>query len=141
MLTALQVGPRHPRPSLQPPGAQTAVEMTSPTRYDLLAPQTFNIAYDTSIFSLREASHTTVRVLPLGLAFTGARSAEFVDGEKKSPKDGCLEALFGRKAIEESFSGEDEDGLLVEDSRGVAEILSQETVGRGRPKWTGIFTT
>jgi hypothetical protein len=57
-----------------------------------------------------------------------------VDGEKKSPKDGCLEELFGRKAIEGSFGGKDEGGALDDVSRVLEEILSQETVGRGRPK-------
>ncbi|KAK3943772.1 hypothetical protein QBC46DRAFT_253333, partial [Diplogelasinospora grovesii] len=100
---------------------------------DLLALQTFNIAYDTSIFSW-ERHRIQLSGCYLGLAFTGARPAEFVDGEKKSPKDGCLEELFGRKAIEGSFSGKDEDGARDEDSRVLEEILSQETVGRGRPK-------
>ncbi|KAJ9139019.1 hypothetical protein NKR19_g7610 [Coniochaeta hoffmannii] len=71
----------------------------------------------------------------LGLAFTGARPAEFVDGEKKSPKDGCLEELFGLKAIEGSSAGKDEDYTLDNDSKVLEEILSQETVGRGRPKY------
>jgi hypothetical protein len=57
-----------------------------------------------------------------------------VDGEKKSPKDGCLEELFGRKATEGSFGGTDEDGALDDDYRVLEEILSYETVGRGRPK-------
>lgn len=43
------------------------------------------------------------------------RLTEFVDGEKKSLKDGYLEEFFGRKVIEESFSGKDENGTLNDD--------------------------
>ncbi|KAB5566912.1 hypothetical protein GE09DRAFT_1056381 [Coniochaeta sp. 2T2.1] len=100
---------------------------------DLLALLTFNIAYDTSIFSW-ERHRVELPGCYLGLAFTGARPAEFVDGEKKHPKDGCLEELFGRKAIEGSLGGKDEDGALDDESKVLEEILSQETVGRGRPK-------
>ena len=59
-----------------------------------------------------------------GLAFTGPRPAEFVDGEKTSPKGGYLEELFGRKSIERSFSGKDEDGTLNDDSRVLEDIFS-----------------
>ncbi|RYP48545.1 hypothetical protein DL768_005584 [Monosporascus sp. mg162] len=70
----------------------------------LLALQTFNIAFDTSIFFW------------------------------ESPKDGCWEELFGREAIEGSFGGKGEGGALDDVSRVLEEILSQETVGRGRSK-------
>ncbi|KAK3379568.1 hypothetical protein B0T24DRAFT_655313 [Lasiosphaeria ovina] len=101
---------------------------------DLLALLTFNIAYDTSIVSW-ERHRINLSGCYLGLALTGARPAEFVDGEKKIPKDGCLEELFGPKAIEgRSSAGKDEDCTLDDDSRVLEEILSQETVGRGRPK-------
>ncbi|KAK3933883.1 FluG domain-containing protein [Diplogelasinospora grovesii] len=100
---------------------------------ELLAVQTYNIAYDTSIFSW-ERHRINLSGCYLGLACTGARPAEFVDGEKKSPKDGCLEELFGLKAIEGSSAGKDEDCALDDDSRVLEEILSHETVGRGRPK-------
>ena len=53
-----------------------------------------------------------------------------MDGEKKSGRDGCWEELFGPRA-DSSFS----DGEALDDSSRVFEdILSQETVNRGRPK-------
>ncbi|KAK4096626.1 hypothetical protein N658DRAFT_501359 [Parathielavia hyrcaniae] len=68
----------------------------------------------------------------LGLAFTGARPAEFVDGERKSGKDGCLEELFPRHAIGSVPS--DEDKAPDEHSRLLEEMMSQEYESRGRPK-------
>ena len=64
----------------------------------LLVLQTFNIKYDTGIFS-RERHRIQLLGCYLGLAFTGARPAEFVDGERKSGKDGCLEEFFPRHAL------------------------------------------
>ncbi|KAK3945235.1 FluG domain-containing protein [Diplogelasinospora grovesii] len=98
-------------------------------RFDLQAPNsggkdTFNIAYDTSICSW-ERHRMNLSGCYLGLAFTGARPAEFVDGEKKTLKDGCLEELFGPKPIGGSFSERDEDEALDENFK---------TVGRGRLK-------
>ncbi|KAK4119866.1 hypothetical protein N657DRAFT_693482 [Parathielavia appendiculata] len=61
-------------------------------------PETFNIKYDTGIFS-RERHRIQLIGCYLGLAFTGAKPAEFVDGERKSGKDRCLEELFPRHAI------------------------------------------
>ncbi|KAF3763489.1 hypothetical protein M406DRAFT_352374 [Cryphonectria parasitica EP155] len=49
---------------------------------DLLALQTFNIAYDTGVFS-GERHRIQLAGCYLGLAFTGARPAEFVDGGAK----------------------------------------------------------
>ncbi|KAK3935373.1 hypothetical protein QBC46DRAFT_453549 [Diplogelasinospora grovesii] len=111
---------------------------------DLLVLQTFNIAYDTRCY--------------LFLACTGCRPAEIVDNEKKKPKDGSWEELYGPKAIHPhdrnktmrhelaQFDSEyvaaqvgaceddAEDELSDEDARLIEEMLSAETSGRGRPK-------
>ncbi|KAK3351903.1 hypothetical protein B0H65DRAFT_537915 [Neurospora tetraspora] len=100
---------------------------------DLLALLTFNIAYDTGVVPW-EGHRVNLSGCYLGLAFTGARTAEFVDGEKKSPKDKCLEELFGRNAIVGSSGDKDKDAALDESSSVLEQILSQEIVGRGRPK-------
>ncbi|KAF3763515.1 hypothetical protein M406DRAFT_261587 [Cryphonectria parasitica EP155] len=68
----------------------------------------------------------------LTLAFTGARPAEFVDGERKSGNDTCLEELFPQKAI--GAFGKDKDRALDENSQLLQELLAQETICRGRPK-------
>jgi hypothetical protein len=99
---------------------------------DLLALQTFNIAYDTGNFP-RERHRIQLSGCYLTLAYTGARPAEVVDNERKNCKDGCLEELFGPKAIGGS-SGDEEDVTVDDNSKLLEELLSQETVGRGRPK-------
>ncbi|KAK4119900.1 hypothetical protein N657DRAFT_243662 [Parathielavia appendiculata] len=96
----------------------------------LLVLQAFNIKYDTGIFS-RERHRIRLLGCYLGLAFTGARPAEFVDGERKSGKDGCLEELFPRHAIGSVPS--DEDKAPDEHSRLLEEMMSQEYESRGRP--------
>jgi hypothetical protein len=50
---------------------------------DLLALLTFNIAYNTGVFS-GERHHIQLSGCYLALAFTGARPAKLVDGEKKT---------------------------------------------------------
>ncbi|KAF3768192.1 hypothetical protein M406DRAFT_336858 [Cryphonectria parasitica EP155] len=98
---------------------------------DLLALLTFNIAYDTGIFS--GAKHRIqLAGCYLGLAFTGARPAEFVDGERKSGKDRCLEELFPRRAM--GASGEDKEKAPDENSELLEELLAQEHIIRGRSK-------
>lgn len=97
----------------------------------MLALQTFNIKYDTGVFSW-ERHRIQLLGCYLGLAFTGARPAEFVDGERKSGKDGCLEELFPRHATGSAPS--DEDKAPDEHSRLLEEMISQECEGRGRPK-------
>ena len=56
---------------------------------------TFNIKFNMGIFSL-EKYRVWLPGCYLGLAFTGARPAEFVDGERKSGNDGYLEEIFPR---------------------------------------------
>ena len=53
-----------------------------------------------------------------------------MDGEKKSGRDGCWEELFGPRADSSSSDGE----ALDDSARVFEDILSQETVNRGRPK-------
>ncbi|KAB5511398.1 hypothetical protein GE09DRAFT_690652 [Coniochaeta sp. 2T2.1] len=95
----------------------------------------------------------------LFLACTGCRPAEIVDHEKKKPKDGSWEELYGPKAVHAhdrdrtmrrelvKFDSEHvaaqvgtceyddaEDKLSDEDARLLEEMLSAETTGRERPK-------
>lgn len=65
---------------------------------DLLVLLTFNIAYDTSIVP-GERHRANLSGCYLFLACTGCRPAEIVDNEKKKPKDGSWEELYGPKAI------------------------------------------
>jgi hypothetical protein len=63
-----------------------------------------------------------------------------VDGERKKPKDGSAEQLFGRKVVEAPPSTDSSEKNLQQestpdqDSQLLESLLSQETVGRGRPK-------
>ncbi|KAI0531848.1 hypothetical protein GGR58DRAFT_518190 [Xylaria digitata] len=124
---------------------------------NLLVLQTFNIAYDTSIVP-GERHRANRSGCYLILACTGCRPAEIVDNEKKKPKDGSWEELYGPKAIHphdwdkamrqelvrfdneyvatQVGTCEDgvEDELLDEDAMLLEEMLSAETTGRGRPK-------
>lgn len=103
---------------------------------DLLALLTFNIAYDDGIFPL-ERHRIGLAGIYLGLAYTGARPAEFVDGEKKKPKDGTYEELFGTKGLiagRDGLGDKEDDEPPDEHSRLLEDMLTQETEGRGRPK-------
>ncbi|OIW30054.1 hypothetical protein CONLIGDRAFT_356067 [Coniochaeta ligniaria NRRL 30616] len=123
---------------------------------DLLVLLTYNIAYDMSIVP-GERHRANLSGCYLFLACTGCRPAEIVDNEKKIPKDRSWEELYGRKAIRPNDrdkqmrqlvhfdsdhvaaqvgSGDDdvEHELSDEDARLLEEMLSAETVGRGRPK-------
>ncbi|CAG9949488.1 unnamed protein product [Clonostachys rosea f. rosea IK726] len=98
---------------------------------------TFNIAYDTSIFPGERHRIHLAGCYQL-LCYTGARPAELVDGERKKPKDGSIEKLFGSQFVQSLPSDaddidEDDSPLLDTDSK-LKSLLSQETVGRGRPK-------
>ncbi|KAM5353462.1 hypothetical protein ACJ41O_000112 [Fusarium nematophilum] len=96
---------------------------------------TFNIGFDTSIFPGERHRINLAGCYQL-LCYTGARPAELVDGERKKPKDGSLEELFGHKVVRSCSSedGEDPAPLTDENSKLVESLLTQETVGRGRPK-------
>lgn len=99
---------------------------------DLLALQTFNIAYDDTIFP-SERHRVQLLGCYLLLAFTGARPGEIVDNEKKKPKDGSWQDIYGRKTIETEDS-DDGNKDLDEADRLLEEMLFQETEYRGRPK-------
>lgn len=72
----------------------------------LLVLLTFNIKFNTGIFSC-EGYRVQLLGCYLGLAFTGAQLAEFIDGERKTGKDRCLEELFPRYATRSASSDED----------------------------------
>ena len=95
---------------------------------DLLAMLVFNMAYDTGIFP-SERYRVQLSGCYLLLAYTGCRPAEIVDGEKKKPKDDSLEQIFGAKSLLGAVVT-----LDLEDENVLEQLLSQETVGRGRPK-------
>ncbi|KAK4198138.1 hypothetical protein QBC40DRAFT_230740 [Triangularia verruculosa] len=95
----------------------------------LLVLQTFNIKYDTGIFSW-ERHRIQLSGCYLGLAFTGARPAEFVDGERKSGNDRCLEELFPRHDTGSAPNDEDNDRHF----RLLEELILQERSSRGRSK-------
>ncbi|ORY68698.1 FluG domain-containing protein [Pseudomassariella vexata] len=97
----------------------------------------YNIAYDTSIFPL-ELHRLNLSNCYQILCYTGARPAELVDNERKKPKDGSLEELFGTKAVmsAERPGGEveEEEDEDEDDSSEVGKLLLRETIGRDRPK-------
>lgn len=97
----------------------------------LLVLLTFNIKYDTGIFSSEE-HQVQLAGCYLGLAYTAARPAEFVDGEKKSSQDSCLQELFPGVSRRSGNEDDEEDDDKASDL--LEELLSQETVSRGRPK-------
>ncbi|EJP61685.1 FluG domain-containing protein [Beauveria bassiana ARSEF 2860] len=94
---------------------------------------TFNIAYDTSVFSLGRHRIQLAGCYQL-LCYTGARPAELVDGERKGPKDGSREILFGQKVIQQVENDGSADQTLDKQSVELNKMLLQETIKRGRPK-------
>ncbi|PQK15629.1 hypothetical protein BB8028_0005g11410 [Beauveria bassiana] len=94
---------------------------------------TFNIAYDTSVFSLGRHRIQLAGCYQL-LCYTGARPAELVDNERKGPKDGSREILFGQKVIQEADSDGSADRTLDKRSKELNKMLLRETTKRGRPK-------
>lgn len=91
---------------------------------DLLVLQTFNLAYDDTIFP-SERHRIQLLGCYLLLAFTGARPGEIVDNEKKKPKDGSWQDIYGRKTIgtEDSDDGNKD---LDEADRLLEEMLFQK---------------
>ncbi|KAI0835719.1 hypothetical protein F5Y06DRAFT_305690 [Hypoxylon sp. FL0890] len=96
---------------------------------------TLNIAYDTSIFP-GERHRIQLASCYQILCYIGARPAELVDSERKKPRDSSIEELFGDKVVQSPPSDDDEEQAtpLDKDSKQLQSLLSQETVGRGRPK-------
>lgn len=117
---------------LQPPNVRGKDVADSDTLLVLL---NFNIKYDTAIFS-SEWHRVQLPGCNQGLAYTGARPAEFVDGEKRSGQDDSLQELFpgASRRSEKEDDDKDDDRAPDENSRLLEELLSQETAGRGRPK-------
>ncbi|EAQ91198.1 predicted protein [Chaetomium globosum CBS 148.51] len=97
----------------------------------LLVLVTFNIRYDTAIFPW-ERHRIQLPGCYLGLAFTGARPAEFVDGETKTGKDEYTKEILSQIAATSIPS--DEDEAPDEDSRLLEKMILQELGDRGRPK-------
>ena len=115
-----------PKYNLQPPcilGKDVANADT------LLALLTFNIKYDTGIFSW-EGHRLQLAGCYLGLAFTGARPAEFVDREKRSDDGECQEIFQKVMKNIPDYEGEAPD----KHSRLLEDMISQEYEDRGRPK-------
>ena len=94
---------------------------------------TFNIAYDASTFGL-ERHRLNLNGCYQILCYTGARPAELVEGRRKSPKDGSIEELFGRKVVQSADCDDGSDEALDEEARQLSELLLQENTKRGRPK-------
>ncbi|EFY85694.1 FluG domain-containing protein [Metarhizium acridum CQMa 102] len=88
--------------------------------------------YDDSIFP-SERHRIQLLGCYLLLAFTGARPGEIVDNEKKKPKDGSWQDIYGRKT---AGTEDSDDGNKDTDNadRLLEEMLSQETEHSGRPK-------
>ncbi|KAK3693261.1 hypothetical protein B0T22DRAFT_496122 [Podospora appendiculata] len=101
--------------NIQPPCSHGKYVTNADTLLVLL---TFNIRYDTSIFPW-EGHRVQLPGCYLGLAFTGARPAEFVDREK-------------RNAIRSI--PDDENKAPNEHSRLLEDMISQEYEVRGRPE-------
>ncbi|XP_044716549.1 FluG domain-containing protein [Hirsutella rhossiliensis] len=94
---------------------------------------TFNIAYDASTFALERHRIQLAGCYQI-LCYTGARPAELVDGQRKNPKDGSIEELFGSKVVQSTDGEKELDEATDEASHQLAELLAQETTKRGRPK-------
>jgi len=95
---------------------------------------TFNIAYDTGIFPLERHRLHLMACYQI-MCHTGARPAELVDGERKEPKHGSVQEIFGRKAL--PMADPLEDGEVVPSdhkSKLINRLLLQETASRGLPK-------
>nr|ODN82566.1 hypothetical protein L203_05375 [Cryptococcus depauperatus CBS 7841] len=94
---------------------------------DLLALQTFNIAYDRGIFAQERHRIQLAGIYGL-LASTGCRPAELVDNEKKAPDDGTMEALFSNNTLGSCPLPTDDD------EKQLRNLLTREATDRGRPK-------
>ncbi|KAK2596802.1 hypothetical protein QQS21_006131 [Conoideocrella luteorostrata] len=98
---------------------------------DLLALQTFNIAYDSGILP-HEDCRVRLSAMYDILAFTGCRPAEIVDNERKRPEDGTWDELFADDHF--GVSPEDSSETLSDSERQLENLLIREQLDRGRPK-------
>ncbi|KAK3389614.1 FluG domain-containing protein [Podospora didyma] len=99
---------------------------------------TFNIAYDTGVVPL-ERQRVNQAGCYMIICYAGVRPAELVNNERKPPKDGSLDELFGAKAVMSAEVQSDNEGAednvaTDEDMKVVEMLLLQETIGRGRQK-------
>ncbi|KAK3371955.1 FluG domain-containing protein [Podospora didyma] len=99
---------------------------------------TFNIAYDTGVVPL-ERQRVNQAGCDMIICYAGVRPAELVNNERKPPKDGSLDELFGAKAVMSAEAQSDNEGTednvaTDEDMKVVETLLLQETVGRDRQK-------
>jgi hypothetical protein len=90
----------------------------------------FNIAYDTSVRPL-ELQRLNDAGCYMLICYTGCRPAELVHNERKAPKDGSLQELFGSKAVMAADADED---AKDPDSAELCMLLLKETVRRDRVK-------
>lgn len=92
----------------------------------------FNIAYDTSVRPL-ELQRLYDSGCYKAMHYTGCRPAELVHNERKAPKDGSLQELFGSKAVMAADADDDEEPDDP-DSPELCTLLLNETVKRDRVK-------
>lgn len=92
----------------------------------------FNIAYDTSVRPL-ELQRLNDSGCYMIICYTGVRPAELVHNERKPPKDGSLDELFGSKAVMGADDDADEEPDDP-DSTELCTLLLKETVRRDRVK-------
>jgi hypothetical protein len=98
----------------------------------------FNIAYDTSV-RLLELQRVNLSGCYMIICYTGARPAELVDNERKPPKDGSLDELFGVKAVMPAESEAEPEAepykeMTDKDVQELEALLLREVVDRGRQK-------
>jgi hypothetical protein len=85
---------------------------------------TFNIAYDTKVSRLGRHVVQLHGCYQL-LCYTGAWPAELVDGERKGPKNGFRETLFGQKVIQEVEGDGGSDPTMDKQSKELDKMLLQ----------------
>jgi hypothetical protein len=102
---------------------------------------TFDIAYETSSFPLERHRIQLAACYQL-LCYTGARPVELVEAERKGPKNGSIEKLFGRKVVQSAGNDDKPNETGTLESAELCELLLQENTKRGRPKalcWEDIM--
>jgi hypothetical protein len=97
----------------------------------------FNIAFDNGIFPF-ERYRIGLFGCYMILCYIKARPAELVDNERRRPKNGFFEELFGAKAVISAEQGGDEikgdEKAFDADFGEICKLLLRETFGRDRPK-------
>ena len=94
----------------------------------------FNLAYDTGIFP-SERQRINLSGCYMIICYAGVRPAELVNNERKAPKDGSLDELFGGKAVMLADNDVEADlETMDKDTKKVYMLLQKETTLRKRPK-------